>query len=219
MSNSIASVREGSRGTVQSTSAKPEGTSSVFASLPHYDLLTALAIIQTFPGLRILDFTPRYDTRGARYGASGLVHKSAFGGLIFKRFIVNPGVSIQAAYQAFISEMMVLEHPIFKRQPNIPSLLGATFDAHFSNGSLVHILPVLVFEEATNGNLEEFLSSDAGKKMHLSERLGLCRDIARALEVLHAFSKTLSSSIRRKVNNFRCHTWGFETPKCAYLPT
>ena len=151
MSYSIQTHREGSHGTTQSTSARPEATGPTFPNLPHYDLLTCLAILQTFPQVSILDFTPKYDTSNAHYGASGVVHQSSFGGLVYKRFSVTLDVPIQAAYRAFFGELMVLEHPAFRRHPNIPSLKGVIFDVHIHKGSFLHILSVLVFRRSEYG--------------------------------------------------------------------
>jgi serine/threonine protein kinase len=86
-------------------------------------------------------------------------------------------------FQALISEVLVLGHPLIRKHPNIIRLEGICWD--FPPGD-DRVWPVLVFEKAQNGDLARFLNSDPGKHINFENRLKLCANVAAALKFMHS---------------------------------
>lgn len=188
MARSILFQRETHSETEQHTTFVPEGISSVFSRLPHYDFLTFLAMAQKMPGLHLLSLHPRFEHVDVRRGASGAVHAlpiSPQQGIVYKRFHITQDFPEKTAYKALICELLVLEHPVLKNHPNIQQLVGVTWDVQMFQGSLIRVMPVLVFKQADHGTLSDFMNSSVS----FTQRLRLCRDIGRALEPMHEFSR------------------------------
>lgn len=192
MANPFSSERRTQSATSHASSSRPvEGTDNILSRLPHYDLVSFLAISERIPSLQFYTFTPDFrpkDQLIIKGGASGLVHDIALSsnhGIIFKRYR-EPSRS--GNFKAIIAEIMVLKHPVFAKHPNIVDLDGITWDVEISDDEQPHqVTPVLVFRRAEHGTLAEFLRSSSGRGSSLGERLKLCTDIALALEAIHAF--------------------------------
>ena len=164
----------------------PEGTSSVFSRLPHHDLLTYLAVAQTISDLPFFN-DPSWNTNTLwRTGAHGAIH--SLGQNVVKRIRITDDVNEKLAYRALICELLVYTHPVLKHHRNIQFLQGVMWDIQTFQGSNFRVMPALFFEKCDCGTLAEFMSST----VPFMQRLGLCEDIGRAIEAMHAFSILLS---------------------------
>ena len=195
-----------------------QGTNNVISKLPHYDLLTFLAICQNIPSLRMATFMPKFDDSEVRHGQSGQVYgffrRKHQTGIAFKRFRTS-GTETKAAFQALISEVMVLEHPVFKKHPNLPQLGGITWDVNVQNKDLIGVMPVLIFERSKYGSLRDYLSSRGSPQPTASQRLQLCADIGRAIEALHAFSLFNLCDRLIQADDARYRSWGYQARQCT----
>lgn len=170
--------------TAERTISWPEGTSSAFSRLPHYDFLTFLAITQKIYDLPFFNnhsWTTRHPVW--RTGANGAIHKVG-GDMVLKRFRITDDVNEKLAYKTLICELLVLAHPVLKHHRNIQKLFGVTWDVQTFQGSSIRAMPVLVFERSECGTLADFMSS----KVPFMQRLRFCEDIGRPIKAMHAFS-------------------------------
>ena len=172
------------------------------STLPHYDLLSYLAITERLSNLRLYSFIPNYQINNRssiQAGASGIVHNqelSGDSGIIFKRYRTTPQSSRQEVFKAIISEVMVLKHPVLAKHPNVVDLNGVTWDVEFEHGQAPQVTPVLVFKRAEYGDLASFFRTSQGQRSSLEERLQFCIDIASALKAMHTYGKPLDRVIR-----------------------
>ena len=88
-------------------------------------------------------------------------------------------------YEALISEVWVLGHPVAREHENIVRLEGVCWD-FLPNESEEKVRPVLVFEKAKYGDLGQFKRSPSGLGISLAQRLKLCSDIIRGIAVMHS---------------------------------
>jgi len=169
-------------------------TNNVVSRLPHYDLLSFLAILENMPSLKLFDFMPNFFDSDVERGLSGEVHGIAQDedlGVVFKRFQTPHAIGSdesKVAFQALISEIIVLEHPVFKKHPNLPELGGITWDVEIHEKMLVRAMPVLVFRRSRFGNLRNYLASRGSSQPSVWHRVQFCAEIGRAIEALHSFS-------------------------------
>ena len=174
----------------RSISRPAEGTDNLLSRLPHYDLVSFLAISERIPSLQFYTFAPDFrpkDQLTIKGGATGLVHDiklSSNHGVIFKRYKESSRLE---TFKAIIAEIMILKHPVFAKHPNIVDLDGITWDVEVPDGQDPQVTPVLVFSRAEHGTLADFLRSSPGRGLSFGKRLRLCIDIALALEAIHAF--------------------------------
>ena len=88
-------------------------------------------------------------------------------------------------YEALISEISVLGHPVIREHANIIRLEGVCWD-FLPDDQEEKVRPVLVFEKASHGDLVQFLRSPDGLALNLQTRLRLCSDIVRAIATMHS---------------------------------
>ena len=195
MARTVIFERVGEQGTTRGTLPQLEqGTNNVVSRLPHYDLLSFLAILENMPSLRLFDFMPKFEDGDIKRGLSGVVHSIAQDedhGVIFKRFQSTHASGInenKVDYQALISEVIVLEHPVFKSHPNLPKLGGITWDVEMHNKTLTRAMPTLIFKRSKFGDLREFLASQSTSQLSFPQRMQFCIEVGRAIEALHTFS-------------------------------
>jgi hypothetical protein len=100
----------------------------------------------------------------------------------FKRFHapLNRGQD-ETSFQAVVSEIVALSHPIIREHPHIVRLEGLCWDIPDDN----HVWPVLMFEKTEFGSLHQFASSGIGESLHVSQMLSLCFDIGLAIRDMH----------------------------------
>lgn len=186
-------------------------TDSILSTLPHYDLLSFLAITERLSKLRLYAFAPSYqpnDRLTIRTGASGIVHDQTLSserGIIFKRYRTTPQSSRRDVFKAIISEIMVLKHPVLAKHPNIVDLDGITWDVEVERGQPPQITPVLVLKRAEHGNLAEFFRTSHGRNLSLEQRLRLCIDVALALDAMHTYGNVIISKLCQESTALKPH--------------
>jgi hypothetical protein len=102
----------------------------------------------------------------------------------FKRFILS-GEDENMSFRYMISEVSILGLEGINSHPNVIRLEGIGWDVP-SDGQ---IMPVLVFEKTSHGDLATFLSTAPGNVLNFRGRLKLCIDIGSALIALNDRSK------------------------------
>lgn len=99
-----------------------------------------------------------------------------------------------------IAEISTLGLKSIRKHPNIITLEGICWEVisweeeYISrealytprNGGLV---PVLVFEKSKYGDLHHFMKQEAGRKLSLEQKIGICTDIAKAVAEMHYYGK------------------------------
>jgi hypothetical protein len=170
------------------------GSSGVFSSVSTdeqpetpSDLIAVLGLIQylDIPFLHIT-WDPGLDDLGE--GATSEVHQSLVSNSINFAYKRTKHASPQAI-QALMCEMTILCSPVVRQHPNVLQLQGICWNEVQDDEVDGGVKPILVFEKAHHGNLEEFLGSVVGQKLAFSTRIKLCRDIALALLAMHSSSE------------------------------
>lgn len=85
-----------------------------------------------------------------------------------------------AAYRALISEVLVLGNPVICDHPNVVDIEGICFEVDAGD-----VRPVLVFQKAQHGDLQQFLGTTEWIDGSFDMRLSLCVDIGCAILALH----------------------------------
>ena len=165
-----------------------EGSFSCTSSkLTHPDIITFLAAVQQ----RQVDFVPLTWQQGlgligrggtARIGQIHVNHETDFA---FKRAYQNEQSSHDEdathMYEIFITEILILTSPAIRGHPNIANLVGFCWEVIDDN----RVYPVLVFEKANGGDLRRWAASFVSSHLSFQDRLGICVDIANALQAMH----------------------------------
>ena len=94
-----------------------------------------------------------------------------------------------------ISELNILMHRPIASHPNIAALQGICWEVNAEEG---RILPVLVFEKSTYGDLFQFRDMQEGKKLTVVQKVALCSQILDALHTVHASRTLRCARIERK---------------------
>lgn len=94
----------------------------------------------------------------------------------------NQQRSIDSAYRVILNELIVLAHPKVREHPNMVELIGISFQIMDSD----RVWPTLTTKRTAYGDLESFLVSDEGKDTSIGSRIGICQDIAGAIQYLHS---------------------------------
>jgi len=189
-------------GTLSSSASNPADSASSSSAIPsHYhDFLSLLAICQTreidFVGItwdRALDDNSNLIGLGLtseiRPGTLNLDFTFAFKRLTDSNYAQAALVSGQQrrhqAYEALISEISVLGHPIIRNHENIIRLEGVCWD-FLPSSSEEKVRPVLMFEKAKYGDLGRFMRSTHGQKLTWQQKIRLCSNIVRGLATMHS---------------------------------
>ena len=85
-----------------------------------------------------------------------------------------------AAYRAFISEVLALGNPVIWDLPNVVDIKGICFEVDAGDAQ-----PVLVFQKAKHGDLQQFLGTTEWIDGLFDMWLSLCVDIGCAILALH----------------------------------
>ena len=166
------------------------------------DLINFIAIAQSVD-VAFVDVATHQGLGSAGNGATGSVQQAlvdANTALAFKQFS-NIG-NEDDMYKAVVSEILILRHAPIIDAENIIDLLGVGWSVqkapHYGENRLV---PVLVYENANQyGSLYSFMydvrpsihdltGTIAEAPSHYPQLLKLCRDIGKAIEVMHACSE------------------------------
>ena len=92
----------------------------------------------------------------------------------------------EKSFNALVSEISILSHPLIRHHQNIVKLEGICWEIPQQGHT---VWPVLILEKAQLGNLESFMSSEQGRSTTMHERLELCTDVASAIIALHSNCK------------------------------
>ena len=92
----------------------------------------------------------------------------------------------EKGFNALVSEISILSHPLIRHHQNIVKLEGLCWEIPQQGHT---VWPVLILEKAQLGNLESFMSSEQGRSTTMDERLELCTDVASAIIALHSNCK------------------------------
>ncbi|KAL9042207.1 MAG: hypothetical protein Q9214_003853 [Letrouitia sp. 1 TL-2023] len=112
---------------------------------------------------------------------------------IFKRSTLDDKFVLDSQHEervfnALVSEISMLSHPLLRYHQNIVNLEGICWEIPQQGHK---VWPVLILEKAQLGDLKSFMSSGEGKLTSLQDRLGLCGDIASALIAMHSNCRTM----------------------------
>lgn len=157
---------------------------------PHNDCISFLAVAQYYE----VDFVfMTWETGRGKVGsgATSEIWQSSVSRRIdfaFKRTKLAERSSTDSqdeekAYNAMVSEISVLRHPLIQHHQNIVNLEGICWEIPAQSEK---VWPVLLLEKAQLGDLESFMLSAEGKAMTMHERLGICSDVANAIIALHS---------------------------------
>ncbi|KAH8891997.1 kinase-like protein [Thozetella sp. PMI_491] len=161
---------------------------SVVKAAGPYDLLDFLAVAQH----RRIDMLPfKWEsgvplgmggTANVAQGASVEVSDGTEMGFVFKRVHRETSGSVyqHRDYQALLSEVYVLGHPVVRHHPNIIAVEGFCWDVVGGES-----WPVLVFKKTEHGDLRQFMCSK-GKSLSFKARVKLCREIGDAVLLMHS---------------------------------
>ena len=92
----------------------------------------------------------------------------------------------EKGFNALVSEISILSHPLIRHHQNIVKLEGISWEIHRKSHK---VWPVLVLEKAQLGDLKSFMSSEQGRLTTMRDRLELCTDVASAIIALHSNCK------------------------------
>jgi hypothetical protein len=109
----------------------------------------------------------------------------------FKR-VRTSGAPINADVGKWVNELFILSNPPIREHPNVIRLEGCCLD--IDGRGRLH--PVLVFERATLGDLEQFILSGKAESMEFKDMLDICIQLGYALELLHGSRMPSSLSCR-----------------------
>jgi hypothetical protein len=100
----------------------------------------------------------------------------------------------ERVYNALVSEISILGHPLIRHHQNIVNLKGICWEAPPETEK---VWPILILEKAQLGDLQSFICSEQGRKMSFEERLGLCTDGGSALVTMHRCRKSAALLLLR----------------------
>ena len=157
---------------------------------PHNDCISFLAVAQYYE----LDFVSLTWEKGrgkVGLGATSEIWQSNASRRVdfaFKRTklaerSIVDGQDEEKAFNALVSEISVLRHPLIQHHQNIVNLEGICWEISSQSEK---VWPVLILEKAPLGDLESFMFSEEGRATTIYERLALCGDIANAIIALHS---------------------------------
>ena len=118
--------------------------------------------------------------------------------LIFKqtRFTEDDSGECWNAKRTFatlVSEISILHHPLLRYHQNIVNLEAISWEISRDQDA---VWPILVLEKGDLGDLEYFLHSEKGRTLNFHDKLGICADIATAIQALHSYRRYARISIR-----------------------
>lgn len=158
----------------------------ISASDSHADLLAFLSTAQ----LNLTDFLPIawYPSYNLGRGAFAVLNQSPVKAKLsfaFKRLGQHGQRQDEDTedFSSSVSELAILRHKPLSIHPNIIKIEGICWEVTAEND---RILPVLVFEKATYGDMFQFRNMEEGQKLDLRQKISLCAQILDALYTLHA---------------------------------
>lgn len=156
----------------------------------HNDFISFLAIAQYYE----LDFVSlAWEQARGRLGSGGTseIWQSSYDkrtDFAFKRMrsAITDSNDQENGFNALVSEISILSHPLIRHHQNIVKLEGISWEIHPESHK---VWPVLVLEKAQLGDLSSFMNSEEGRLTTMRDRLELCTDVASAIIALHSNCK------------------------------
>ncbi len=190
-----------SRGTVHQSAGS---TSAV-----RYDFLDFLGVAQR----RRIHFLPIRWQPGmslAGKGGTAKIHQGVANvekTFAFKQLRKTQSPLMEAQYlSALIAEVSILNHYKILLHKNIVNIEGVCWDVSLGEDK---VWPVLVYEKAPYGDLNNFMTFGVGRELNIEKRLGILIDVALAVRDLHDVGRSnplfLSSTRLSKFE--RCYSW------------
>ena len=165
------------------------------ASVTCYTFLDFLRVAQS----RHIDFLPiRWQPamKKAGIGGTAKIHQGVANvemTFAFKQMKRSYSPIEKALYlSALIAEITILGHSEIKRHSNVVKIEGICWDVDPTEEI---VWPVLVFEKAPFGDINEFMTSHTGRELDMEKRIGLLADVALAVRDLHLAGGSINSSL------------------------
>ena len=154
-------------------------------SAERYDFLDFLGVAQKM----MIDFLPIRWQPGmdlAGKGGTAKIHQGLANvdkTFAFKQMRKTRSPMEEAQYMsALIAEISVLGHYVIRTHENIVNIEGVCWDVCPGEGK---VWPVLVFEKAPYGDLNNFMTVGVGRELNIEKRLSILSDVALAVCDLH----------------------------------
>ena len=156
----------------------------------HNDFISFLAVAQYYE----IDFVSlAWEQARGRLGrgATSEIWQSSYDkrtDFVFKRMrsAITDSDDQENDFNALVSEISILSHPLIRHHQNIVKLEGISWEI---NPKSYKVWPVLVLEKAQLGDLRTFMNSEEGRSTTMRDRLELCTDVASAIIALHSNCK------------------------------
>ena len=156
----------------------------------HNDFISFLAVAQYYE----IDFVSlAWEQARGRLGRGGTseIWQSSYDkrtDFVFKRMrsAITDSDDQENDFNALVSEISILSHPLIRHHQNIVKLEGISWEIHPKSHK---VWPVLVLEKAQLGDLRTFMNSEEGRSTTMRDRLELCTDVASAIIALHSNCK------------------------------
>ena len=196
-------------GVITYTSRGKAHQSAGSTSAERYDFLDFLGVAQK---MRIHFLPIRWQPGMGLAGKGGTakIHQGLANiekSFAFKQMRKTRSPMEEAQYlSALIAEISVLSHFVIATHKNIVKIEGVCWDV-YPGGEKVW--PVLVFEKAPYGDLNDFMTNGVGRELNIEKRLSILSDVALALRDLHIAGRSnpLFLSSTRVSESERCYSW------------
>ena len=191
--DSTSALYPSSRYTATDTTSSPTTTSG-------HNFLTFLAVTQ-FYKVDILPFTWEFALESAGPSGTAKIYESRLDvnrDFVFKRMYHGQSdADDMKIYNALVSEMSILCHPLLRQHPYIIKMKGISWEISEKGDG---VWPVIVLDKAPLGDLNYFLNTEEGKNLIFEKRVDLCAGIASAIRALHGCSMFITIVLDYRVN-------------------
>lgn len=159
------------------------------------DLISFLAVAQYYE-IDIVSLTWQQGRGQLGIGGTSEIWQANYSkrmDFVFKR-MKFADTDEEKGFNALVSEISILSHPLIRHHQNIVKLEGIGWDIPQQSHK---VWPVLILEKAQLGDLRSFMCSEQGRSTTMRERLELCTDVASAIIAMHSNCKSKSLSSGR----------------------
>ncbi|KAF6225272.1 hypothetical protein HO133_010469 [Letharia lupina] len=148
------------------------------------DLISFLAVAQYYE-IDIVSLTWQQGRGQLGIGGTSEIWQANYSkrmDFVFKR-MKFADTDEEKGFNALVSEISILSHPLIRHHQNIVKLEGIGWDIPQQSHK---VWPVLILEKAQLGDLRSFMCSEQGRSTTMRERLELCTDVASAIIAMHS---------------------------------